>query len=171
MSLYSTVYIGLGSNLENPEAQINSALSALQTLPNSQGLQCSHWYRSKAIGPGEQPDYINAAASLETQLSPFELLHQLQRIENDHGRQRNIRWGARTLDLDLLLYGNICIDTEELHIPHPEMTNRNFVLYPLQDISPALIFPNGQSLSTVIENVSMSGIQRTTNHNEDTYCE
>ncbi len=159
---YHTVYIGLGSNLESPQAQINSALTALQALPQSQYLQCSHWYSSKAIGPGEQPDYINAVAALETQLSPLALLHELQGIENAHGRQRDIRWGARTLDLDLLLYDNVCIETEELHIPHPEMTKRNFVLYPLYDVAPSLILPDGQAVSTLIESTSMSGIQRTT---------
>lgn len=160
MDKYSTSYIGLGSNLEKPEIQIQSALEALANLPQTCNLRCSHWYSSKAIGPGEQPDYINAVASIDTRLSPMALLKQLQSIENDHGRQRNIHWGARTLDLDLLLYDNQCIDSAELQVPHPEINNRNFVLYPLNDLSPSLVFPNGQPLSAIISNLSLDGLCR-----------
>jgi 2-amino-4-hydroxy-6-hydroxymethyldihydropteridine diphosphokinase len=160
LSSYHTSYIGLGSNLENPQAQINSAIKTLAGLPQCRDLACSHYYISKAIGPGKQPDYINAVAKLDTQLSPLALLKQLQNIEDSHGRQRNIRWGARTLDLDLLLYENIGMDTEELQLPHPEMANRNFVLYPLQDIAPKLLFPDGQSLASMTAKLPMSDLSR-----------
>ena len=157
---YRCAYIGLGSNLQNPSQQIHSALHALEQLSHCRKVRCSHWYGSKAIGPGEQPDYINAAVYLETELSPIELLHALQAIENTHGRQREIRWGARTLDLDLLLYDSECMHTPELQLPHPEILNRNFVLYPLHDLSPELIFPNGQSLSDALKPVTMDGMYR-----------
>ncbi len=157
---YHIAYIGLGSNLENPEQQISDALTALENLPSCRGLRCSHWYSSKAVGPGEQPDYINAAVTLETTLSPPDLLSQLQAIENQHGRQRDIRWGARTLDLDLLLYGDTVMETTALQLPHPEILNRNFVLYPLNDLSPSLILPNGQVLSAVINSISLEGLSR-----------
>jgi 2-amino-4-hydroxy-6-hydroxymethyldihydropteridine diphosphokinase len=160
LNSYHTSYIGLGSNLENPQTQINSAIKALASLPQSRDLACSHYYASKAIGPGKQADYINAVVKLDTQLSPLALLKQLQDIENSHGRQRNIRWGARTLDLDLLLYENTCMDTKELQLPHPEMANRNFVLYPLQDIAPRLLLPCGQSLASMVNKLSMSDLSR-----------
>jgi 2-amino-4-hydroxy-6-hydroxymethyldihydropteridine diphosphokinase len=163
LSEYHTAYIGLGSNLDDPQQQISHALRSLEKLPLSRGLRGSHWYSSKAIGPGDQPDYINAAALIETQLPPLALLHQLQAIENSHGRQRDIRWGARTLDLDLLLYDNVSMHTEELQLPHPEIMQRNFVLYPLQDLSADMVLPNGQVLSTVIQDTPMSGLQRLNN--------
>ena len=135
-------------------------------------MRTSHCYSSKAVGPGEQPDYINAVSSLETQLTPLDLLHRLQAIENEHGRQRDIRWGARTLDLDILLYSNISMRTEELQLPHPEIHHRNFVLYPLQDLSPSLSFPNGQTLGNVIKNIPMADLTRLDQppqNNEDTH--
>lgn len=164
MTLYHTTYIGLGSNLESPANQIKSALASLEALPHCQHVQCSPWYSSLAVGPGEQPDYINAVVRLETQLAPVDLLHQLQAIENKHGRQRSIRWGARTLDLDLLLYDNVSINTEELQLPHPEINNRNFVIYPLYDLAPELILPNGQKLSDVASQLSMAGLHKIDSH-------
>jgi 2-amino-4-hydroxy-6-hydroxymethyldihydropteridine diphosphokinase len=155
---YHSAYIGLGSNLQNPNQQIHNALNALGQLTKCQKMRSSRWYGSKAIGPGEQPDYINAAVYLETQLSAIELLHELQDIEDTHGRQRHIRWGARTLDLDLLLYDKLHINTQELQLPHPEILNRNFVLYPLYDLSPELIFPNGQALTKVLSTITMDGL-------------
>lgn len=158
--MYHSAYVGLGSNLQNPSQQINSALQALAQLTDCKNVRCSHWYGSKAIGPGEQPDYINAAVYLETRLDALSLLHKLQAIENEHGRQRDIRWGARTLDLDLLLYADECINTTELQLPHPEICNRNFVLYPLYDLCPELIFPNGETLTAVIKPMTMDGMYR-----------
>ena len=160
MKHYHTTYIGLGSNLESPADQIKSALFALEALPQCQHTQCSPWYSSLAVGPGEQPDYINAVVHLETQLTPIDLLRQLQAIENEHGRQRSIRWGARTLDLDLLLYDNVNIDTEELQLPHPEMANRNFVIYPLYDLAPELVLPNGQNISDIASKLPMTGLHK-----------
>ncbi len=157
---YQITYIGLGSNLDSPQQQINQALDALAQLPMSQSLMCSPWYRSKAIGPGDQPDYINAVACIHTKLSPEHLLEHLQGIENQHGRQRSIRWGARTLDLDLLLYSSHIIDTETLSVPHPEMLTRNFVIYPLCDLAPNLLFSNGRSVSDIKKSLNNEGLVR-----------
>lgn len=137
-------YIGLGSNQASPLAQIYGALNALKRLPGSRFLACSRLYGSRAVGPGEQADYINAVAAIDTALSPEELLRALQRIENQHGRQRTVRWGARTLDLDILLFGQQHIDSDLLQIPHPRMALRPFVLAPLEELSEDLAARHSQ---------------------------
>ena len=139
-------FIGLGSNLDDPASQLRRAIAALQQLPQSNGLRLSPVYRNPAIGPGQQPDYLNAVAELTTTLTPQALLAALQQIENNQGRQREYRWQARTLDLDILLYGDQLISEATLHIPHPRILERNFVLYPLFDLAPELHFPDGSSL-------------------------
>ncbi len=151
MNPIATVFIGLGSNLNCPEEQIQNALNALSQLPDCSNLQCAPWYTSKAIGPKGQPDYINTVVSLQTTLPALDLLHALQKIENQQGRQRTIRWGARTLDLDLLLYNNTQLNTDELTLPHPEIQNRSFVLLPLYDLTPELILSDGSALSDLVE--------------------
>ena len=144
-------YIALGSNLEDPPAQLKAAVAALGRLPLSRLERLSRVYRSAAVGPGTQPDYLNAAALLLTALPPLPLLRALQEIEARQGRVRSERWGARTLDLDLLLYGELALDTPELQIPHPRMARRNFVLYPLLDIGgPNLRLPDGTDLGTLV---------------------
>lgn len=160
MNSLSIAYIGLGSNLDNPHFQLDSAVEALRQTKHISVITCSYYYSSKAVGPGEQPDYVNAAIRCETSLSPMELLAELQRIENIHGRQRSIRWGARTLDLDLLLYDNICLDEPTLKIPHPEIHNRNFVLYPLQDLNSQLVFPDGKKIKDIMLSTSMDDLHR-----------
>jgi 2-amino-4-hydroxy-6-hydroxymethyldihydropteridine diphosphokinase len=156
----STAYIGLGSNLNNPHLQIDSAVNTLRDTSNIDAVHCSYYYSSKAVGPGEQPDYVNAVVRCQTHLSPMALLAQLQLIENQHGRQRDIRWGARTLDLDLLLYDDICLEEATLQIPHPEISKRNFVLYPLFDLNPELVFPDGNTLRKMISAVPMTDLHR-----------
>jgi len=156
---YSLAFIGLGSNLENPSQQLNRALDNLASIHSCEELECAPWYTSKAIGPEDQPDYINTVAKLKTSLSPTELLAQLQAIENKQGRQRTVRWGARTLDLDLLLYDSVCLNTDELKLPHPEIQNRSFVLLPLYDLSPTLILPNGEKIETLAADCDRSGLQ------------
>lgn len=132
------VYIGLGSNLECPERQVASAIRTLSALPNSKLLASSRLYRTAPVGLTDQPDYINAVVRLETRLEPRALLDALQAIERAHGRRRDgTRWGPRTLDLDILLYGDERLDTPGLTIPHPELANRAFVLVPLSEIAPA----------------------------------
>lgn len=143
-------YIAIGSNLADPVAQAESAIAALQQLAESNLLSVSSLYGSKPMGPQDQPDYINAVTCIETTLSPLPLLDALQQIENTQGRERLQRWGARTLDLDILLYGNEIIDSPRLTIPHNGMKEREFVLYPLAEIAPELILPCGQSLHDVL---------------------
>lgn len=154
-------YIGLGSNLHHPIQQIQQALHRLADLPHTQ-LHChSSPYQSQPLGNLDQPDYINACAVLHTQLSPYQLLAQLQLIENQQGRQRTAeKWAARTLDLDLLLYIGFTSQTAQLTLPHPGLYTRHFVLYPLYECQPELILPNGQPLRTWLTTVSHDGLTR-----------
>lgn len=144
-------YIGIGSNLNNPLQQITEALSSLARTPGLHLLRRSPWYVSKAVGPGEQPDYLNGVIELETALDPIALLHCLQQIEAQQGRERSVRWGARTLDLDILLYGDQYLHTTELEIPHPRLGERAFVLAPLADLAPGLYppEPSGRKSATI----------------------
>ncbi|OCG47165.1 2-amino-4-hydroxy-6-hydroxymethyldihydropteridine diphosphokinase [Gilliamella sp. Choc5-1] len=147
----SICYIALGSNLEDPLAQANRAITALKQLPNTTCLEVSPFYRSKPLGPQDQNDYLNAVIKITTTLSPIELLDALQTIEKAQGRVRKEnRWGARTLDLDILLYDDLVIESERLTIPHYHMKNREFVLYPLFDISPELILPDNDKLYDLV---------------------
>ena len=146
-----TAYIALGSNLQNPEHQLRTAVTALAALRDSRLQQVSSVYRSAAIGPGQQPDYLNAVARLSTALAPEALLDALQQQEQAQGRTRSVRWEARTLDLDILLYGDAIIATERLTIPHPALGQRNFALYPLQQVCPAnFVLPDGTDLDTLV---------------------
>lgn len=140
----TTVYIALGSNLANPVAQLEQAVASLQQF--AKALSISAFYGSKPLGPQDQPDYVNAVAKFETDLTAFELLDRLQQIENAQGRVRARRWGERTLDLDLLLYGDEQINTERLTVPHYDMANREFVIVPLYELTPHLVLPDGTPL-------------------------
>ena len=153
-------YIGLGSNLDNPLQQVTDAVEDIEALPRTTVLSRSHWYRSAPVGPGTQPDYINGVVAVNTMLEPRSLLTRLQDIEAMHGRQRTVHWGPRTLDLDILLYGKLQINTPELQIPHPHLASRNFVLYPLADLTNNLVLPDGRSLKQLLANVSAQGIVR-----------
>jgi 2-amino-4-hydroxy-6-hydroxymethyldihydropteridine diphosphokinase len=140
-------YIGLGSNLDDPELQLRRAIEALRCIPESRLTAVSRLYRSKPMGPAEQPDYVNAVAMFDTCLEPLPLLDALQAIETAQGRVRSgERWGARTLDLDLLLYGAEVIALPRLQVPHPGLPLRNFVLQPLFDLAPELTLPDGVTL-------------------------
>lgn len=143
-------YVGLGSNLENPIQQVSDALIELNEIAQTRLLKQSQLYRSDPVGPPGQPDYINAVALLETALEPLDLLDALQSIENAHQRRRIQHWGPRTLDLDLLLYADQQIDLERLQVPHPHMTEREFVLYPLAEIAPGIELPNGIPLQQLL---------------------
>lgn len=157
-----TAYIALGSNLQNPEHQLRSAVTALAALPDSRLQQVSSVYRSAAVGPGAQPDYLNAVARLLTTLPPETLLDALQQQEQAQGRTRNIRWQARTLDLDILLYGSAVIDTERLTIPHGALGQRNFVLYPLLQVCPAnFVLPDGTDLDTLVRDCPVGDLEKT----------
>lgn len=142
-----TAYIGLGANLGDPVATLLSAVEALRRVPTSRLTGLSPLYRSAPVGPAGQPDYINAVARMDTSLTAHALLAELQAIENLHGRTRELRWGPRTLDLDLLLYGNDEIRTSSLIVPHTELKNRNFVVIPILDINPGLTLPDGTRLT------------------------
>ena len=149
----STAYIALGSNLADPPRQLRAAVRAIGGLPQTRIEALSRVYRSAAVGPGDQPDYLNAVVRIETALEPETLLGSLQAIESARGRVRGERWGPRTLDLDILLYGDSKIATAALTIPHPGMTSRDFVLYPLRDAAGGnLVLPDGQDLDTLVAN-------------------
>ena len=143
-------YIGLGSNLENPLQQVTTALQELQQIAETSLLSRSSLYRSDPVGPAGQPDYINAIALLETSLQPEALLDQLQSLEQQHQRVRHTHWGPRTLDLDIILFDSQIIQTPRLTVPHPFAKERNFVLWPLFEVSPDLIFPDGRSISDLL---------------------
>ncbi|MCK4707564.1 MAG: 2-amino-4-hydroxy-6-hydroxymethyldihydropteridine diphosphokinase, partial [Gammaproteobacteria bacterium] len=130
------VYIGLGSNLDDPDQQIINAFEDLNKIEKTRLVTDSGLFKSPPMGPQDQPDYINAVALLETELDAEPLLDQLQLIENRHGRIRSRHWGERTLDLDILLYGDEIINTARLIVPHQGLAEREFVLYPLQKIDP-----------------------------------
>lgn len=143
-------YIGIGSNQKEPIEQAKQAIKALKMLPNTQLTNCSSLYCSSPMGPQDQPDYINAVAELDTQLSALDLLDELQKIEQSQGRVRKEnRWGPRTLDLDILLYNDQLINHSRLVIPHYGMKVREFVLYPLFEIAADLVLPDGSVLSTL----------------------
>ncbi|QSP95953.1 2-amino-4-hydroxy-6-hydroxymethyldihydropteridine diphosphokinase [Marinobacter salinisoli] len=143
----TNAFIGLGSNLEDPAGQLARAVAELAALPASTLIAQSPFYASRPVGPQDQPDFVNGAVWLKTTLTPHVLLHHLHTIEQQHGRQRIKHWGPRTLDLDLLLYGNHCIDDERLTVPHRELANRDFVLQPLLDLDPDLALPDGRPLT------------------------
>lgn len=160
MAAAVTAYIGLGSNLDDPVRQVQTALTELAGIQRSCLLRRSGLYRSVPMGRADQPDYINAVAAIETTLAADELLVELQQLEARHQRLRKERWGPRTLDLDLLLYGDAVIHGERLHVPHPGLYERNFVLIPLYEIAPALVLPDNQALAAVVNSCSRRGLQR-----------
>lgn len=142
-------YIGLGSNLGEREAEIRLALDDLARLPASRLVRASSLYDSEPQGDPEQPNFLNAVAELETELTARQLLWNLLLIERRLGRVRTRRWGPRTIDLDLLLYGPLIIDEPDLRVPHPELTRRSFVLVPLVELDPLLVHPEtGETLIT-----------------------
>lgn len=144
-------YIAIGSNLASPLEQVNAAVQALGDIPQTRVVALSSFYRTPPLGPQDQPDYLNAAIALETALSAEALLDNTQRIELQQGRVRKEeRWGPRTLDLDIMLFGDAVINTERLTVPHYDMKRRGFMLWPLFEIAPDLIFPDGESLSALL---------------------
>jgi 2-amino-4-hydroxy-6-hydroxymethyldihydropteridine diphosphokinase len=153
-------YIGLGSNLDDPERQLRRALEALAQLPQTHLAGCSRFYRSVPLGPQDQPDYMNAVAALDTTLEAEALLDALQAIETAQGRVRGPeRWGPRTLDLDLLLYGSAILATPRLSVPHPGLAERGFVLYPLAELAPDLVLPDGRTLADLLARCEASGLE------------
>ena len=158
----SRTYIALGSNLDDPLVQVRQAIVELDRLPKSRLLAVSGLYRSAPMGPADQPDYINAVASLETALSPHALLDALQAIEQAHGRVRTAqRWGPRSLDLDVLIYDEQMIDDQRLTIPHPGMAGRAFVLFPLQElVGDRFVIPGQGALPDLLPGVTADRPER-----------
>lgn len=154
-------YIGLGGNLGRPEEAVRSGARALAGLSDCSGLRLSPLYRSAPLGPADQPDYVNAVARLITTLDPLVLLDALQAIEQAHGRVRGpLRWGPRTLDLDLLLFGGQTIRDPRLIVPHPGLAERCFVLVPLHDLEPQLLLPDGRPVAALAAACGSQGLVR-----------
>ena len=154
-------FIGFGANLGDPFAVMPHVLETLAALPETQLAACSSYYRSAPLGVvGSQPDYINAVIALDTSLPPQALLDALLRIEAACGRNRDAALAPRTLDLDLLLYGETVMQSLTLTLPHPRLHQRAFVLFPLAEIAPALSIPGHGSLSALLENVKDQRIVR-----------
>tara|TARA_B100002049_G_scaffold193086_1_gene150236 strand:- start:490 stop:972 length:483 start_codon:yes stop_codon:yes gene_type:complete len=143
-------YIGLGSNMESPKQQIKSAIKSIAEIPEIQVLKSSSLYKSKPVGPRGQNDYINAVIKIETEFMPLELLGYMQDIENQHGRIRKERWGPRTLDLDILIFGKEIIQDKNLTIPHSEIEKRPFVLVPLAEIDSNCSIPGVGVISDLL---------------------
>ncbi|WP_371822599.1 2-amino-4-hydroxy-6-hydroxymethyldihydropteridine diphosphokinase [Methylococcus sp. EFPC2] len=154
-------YLGLGSNLDDPLRQLRNARAAVAALPQTREFACSRYYRSAPMGPADQPDYVNAVLAVQTTLEPEALLCALQAIEAAQGRVRKAgeRWGARTLDLDILLYGDRVICTDRLTVPHVGIAQREFVLYPLAEIAPAdLDIPGYGRLADLLDGCPLRGL-------------
>lgn len=157
------VFIGLGSNLEQPVKQIKKARTAINRLEKVQEAAFSSLYQSSPMGQKNQPDYINAVMAVNTSLKPLALLRRLQQIENQQGRTRtDQRWTARTLDLDMLLYGDQQIDIPDLLAPHYGIADRAFVLYPLYEIAPKLDIPGFGHISDLIAKIPLNGLEKIT---------
>ncbi|CAG8870352.1 2-amino-4-hydroxy-6-hydroxymethyldihydropteridinepyrophosphokinase [Pseudomonas fluorescens] len=154
------VYIGLGSNLADPAEQLRCALQSLDQIEHSSLAGVSSFYASDSLSPG-QPRYTNAVAALDTELAPLPLLDALQAIEAAQGRERKERWGPRTLDLDILLYGDQVIDVPRLKVPHYHMQARPFVLYPLAElVPPDFCLADRRSLATLLADCPFVGLER-----------
>ena len=153
-------YIGLGSNLDDPAAQIKCAFDLLATIPDTEVDAQSSLYQSVPFGPVVQPDFVNAVAKVQTFLDAATLLQHLQGIERSQGRIRGERWGPRILDLDLLVFSNQQIDEPTLTVPHPGIAERNFVLLPLQEIAPELVIPGLGSVCDLAVNENEPQISR-----------
>jgi 2-amino-4-hydroxy-6-hydroxymethyldihydropteridine diphosphokinase len=159
----TTAYIGLGSNLQNPPEQIRMAMRAMRKIPRTRIVADSGLFLSKPLvppsGPVPQPDYYNAVVKIETELGPYALLDHLQQIEDAQQRKRRQHWGPRTIDLDILMFDNLQTKDERLTLPHPGLQQREFVLYPLRNIDPALEIPGHGMLSDLITRCPDKGLQ------------
>lgn len=154
-------WLGLGSNLHQPEAQIREALRRLDATTDIELLRKSSLFRTPPWGDEKQDDFINAVAQIETSLEPAALLNDIQMIESLMGRQRgDRRWGPRLIDIDLLLFGNLQVQTAKLVVPHPRMHERAFVLVPLVELEPDLVIPGHGRVDELLQQIDTSGIER-----------
>jgi len=159
LPVWQPAYIGVGSNLADPRAQVLTARARLAQLPHTRLVLTSRLYRSRPFGPVPQPDFVNAAAGVLTQLDAATLLKELRAIETAMGRpERHERWGPRVIDLDLLAYGREQRTGEALTLPHPGIVERNFVLYPLAEIAPELDLPGLGRVAELKERVTPAGL-------------
>jgi len=150
----NTVYIGLGSNIKQPYQQIKAAIVALDVLPETRVIKDSGYFKSRPMGPEDQPDYVNAVVEIETAMSADALLQHCQHIEKQQGRVKLRRWGERCIDLDILLYADAQIQTEHLTVPHPGICLRDFVFLPLLNLNPDVQVPGRGLLSDVAESAA-----------------
>jgi 2-amino-4-hydroxy-6-hydroxymethyldihydropteridine diphosphokinase len=157
-ALWRPAYVAIGSNLNTPAERVREAFERLSALPTVSSLQRSRLYLSAPMGPQDQPQYVNAAAGFVTLLGARELLTDLLGIEHAMGRERTTRWGPRSIDLDLLWMVDAAIDEPGLKVPHPGVSMRNFVLYPLTDIAPALNIPGLGNVQGLLRSVGSDGI-------------
>jgi len=155
------VYIGIGSNLNNPVAQVLEAVEELEMIPDTILAERSTLYSGKPMGPGDQPDYVNAVVAMDTLLSADELHKALISIEDLQGRTRDgEKWEPRIIDLDLLLYGNSTIDTPTLTVPHPGMHERDFVIIPLEEVAGNLKIPGRGHLYSLINQCKSHSLKK-----------
>lgn len=155
-----TAYVALGSNLEDPQRQLRSGLESLAALPATRLLRVSSFYRSAPVGYADQPDFVNAVAAIETGLSPRGLLDALLAVERRHGRVREFPNAPRTLDLDIVAYGDRTIDEPGLAVPHPRMHERAFVMVPLAEIAPDAAIPGRGSVRELAARVDAASVTR-----------
>jgi 2-amino-4-hydroxy-6-hydroxymethyldihydropteridine diphosphokinase len=153
-------YLSLGSNLGDREGYLRSAAASLHALPRTSAVRLSSVYETAPVGLTDQPAFLNMVVELRTRLTARELLRACQKIESELGRTRDLRWGPRTIDLDILLYGDLTCAEDDLQVPHPRMLEREFVLVPLAEIAPNLILPDGHSAATSISPVHPGVIRR-----------
>lgn len=153
-------FVALGSNLEDPRQQVLRAFTELDALPETRVVATSALYRTAPVGYDNQPDFINAVAELDTELSPQELLRQLLALETAHGRERPFPNAPRVLDLDLLLYDALQLNTPELVLPHPRLHERGFVLFPLADLAPELAVPGKGRVRALLRALPDQGVER-----------
>ena len=155
-------YVGVGSNLNDPAQQVRRAFAALEQIPDTRLVSTSALYQNPPMGPADQPDYVNAVAAVSTTLTASALLSELLAIEQHAGRQRNdaLPWGPRIIDLDLLVFGDRIIDDPELTIPHPGISERNFVLFPLLEVAPDLSIPGLGPVSGLAGRIDGSSLRR-----------
>jgi 2-amino-4-hydroxy-6-hydroxymethyldihydropteridine diphosphokinase len=155
------VYVGLGSNLDDPVEQVRRALLGLRALPQSRLERTSSLYASAPMGPVPQPDYVNAVAGLLTQLTAMTFFQSMRELERNLGREPpRVRWGPRRIDLDLLIFGDQKLQSESLTLPHPGIVERNFVLYPLAEVAPELTIPGFGRVARLAERVGNAGLRR-----------
>lgn len=155
-----TAFVALGSNLQDPASQVKKAFAVLEQLPQTRLIRCSSLYRTPPVGYDNQPDFINAAAQMETSLEPDALLQALLTIETGFGRERPFPNAPRVLDLDLLLYDDFCLQTPTLTLPHPRMHERGFVLFPLAEIAPEVHIPGQGRVIDLLEKLPPQGVEK-----------